>query len=90
MLPSKARAALAKMGTAPRKVAELPAGKAQIGRVAFELNETARFIYERCDGARSLDVIARELGQTYDVELGAAREDVDTCVAQLREMGLVQ
>ncbi len=95
LTPQKARAVVARAVAPPQKLAELhqflgQGGQAQLGRMLFELNETARFIYERCDGTRSTDAIARELAVNYDIPLSAARSDTGTCVAQLREMGLIQ
>jgi hypothetical protein len=61
-----------------------------LGRVQCELNETARFIFDRCDGARSTEDIAQAVSNEYEVDLGTALADVAACVAELREMGLVQ
>jgi hypothetical protein len=84
------RAARAAVSSRPRKVVALPAeGTALIGRVRCELNETARFIYEQCDGRRSTGDIARAVAAAFEVELATAHSDVVTCVWQLRELGAV-
>ncbi len=90
LLPLAAKAAAARAAAAPRRVAELPEGPALIGRVSCELNETARFIYDHCDGAQGTDDIARLVAREYDVTVEQAHLDVVTCVAALRDMGLVQ
>jgi hypothetical protein len=71
-------------------VAELPEGPGRLGRLQCELNETARFIFDRCDGTRSIETLARAVASEYEVDLDTARTDVATCVTELREMGLVQ
>ncbi len=71
-------------------MAELPDGPAHLGPVQCELNETARFIFDQCDGVRSTEDIARTVASHYEVDLHTARADVAACVAELREMGLVQ
>lgn len=54
------------------------------------LNETGYFIYRACDGATSVDDIARRLVETYDVTPEAAGLDVQTVIAELYEGGLLQ
>lgn len=91
LMPRAAHAALSGAYSRPRQVVVLPEeGKAQIGRVLCELNETARFIHAQCDGRRGTDEIARAVADAYDVDVATAHVDVLACVAQLREMGLVQ
>ncbi len=90
LMPGQVRAAVSRAAAPPRRVAELPNGPAHLGRVQCELNETARFIFDRCDGSRSSEDIAHALSSEYDIDLATARTDVAACVAELREMGLVQ
>ena len=91
VIPKAARAAVSNAYSRPRQILVLPAeGAARVGRVLCELNETARFIYGQCDGKRGTDDIARAVAEAYDVDVATAHVDVLACVAQLREMGLVQ
>ncbi len=90
LMPGQVRAAVSRAATPPRRVAELPDGPGRLGSVQCELNETARFIFDRCDGARSIEDLARAVSSEYEVDLGTARTDAAACVAELREMGLVQ
>jgi hypothetical protein len=85
------RAARAAVSSRPRKVVALPAeGTALIGRVRCELNETARFIYEQCDGRRSTDDMARALAEAFEIDIATARNDVVACLSQLRDLGAIR
>ncbi|HET7541854.1 MAG TPA: PqqD family protein [Polyangiaceae bacterium] len=91
LTPRTAFAAMSNSASRPCKVVALPAdGRVRIGRVLGELNETARFIHEHCDGRRSLDDIARAVAAAYEVELVTAHADVLTCLASLRGLGLIR
>jgi hypothetical protein len=91
IMPRAARAAACSGASRPRKVVALPAeGTALVGRVRCELNETARFIYEQCDGRRSTSDIARGVAEAFEVDFATAHGDVLACVSQLRELGAVQ
>ena len=91
LLPRSARAAVSSECSRPRKVVALPAeGTALIGRVRCELNETARFIYEQCDGRHSTHDIARAVAKAFEIEAATAHDDVLACVSQLRNLGAIQ
>ena len=53
------------------------------------LNATARRIWELCDGARSVDEIARALAAEYDLTDDQIRHDVAALVAEMRTLGLI-
>lgn len=49
----------------------------------YTLNETAAFVWEHLDGARSLAEIVEALTAEYDVDAGQAEQDVLELIAQL-------
>jgi PqqD family protein of HPr-rel-A system len=59
------------------------------GRV-HQLNATASYVWERCDGSASPTEIARDLSEQYDVEPDQAASDVAILVGQFRELGLLE
>jgi hypothetical protein len=58
------------------------------GRI-HQLNETAAFIWRRCDASVCPEDIAVSLAQTYDVDLEQAMADVRTAIAALGELSLL-
>lgn len=60
------------------------------GRSVHLLNRAAAFIWERCDGAHTLEVIAGGLADQTGEALGRVRQDVAAAVADLRQKGLVE
>jgi Coenzyme PQQ synthesis protein D (PqqD) len=59
------------------------------GELVHQLNRTASFIWDRCDGRRSIRQIGADLAAAFDVDLGTATEDVAATVSQLESLGLV-
>jgi coenzyme PQQ synthesis protein D (PqqD) len=59
------------------------------GGLIHQLNETASFIWTRCTGDHSVVDIARDLADAFDVEPETATRDVETTLAQLRTLKLV-
>jgi hypothetical protein len=57
--------------------------------LVHQVNQTARFIWERCDGRHTVAHIARELARDFDVDVVAAERDVAAAVRQLEAAGLV-
>lgn len=53
------------------------------------LNETATFIWDRADGSRTLEQIAAELIEEFDVEPDALRDDALRFVQDAVRRGLV-
>lgn len=60
------------------------------GGKVHQLNATASYVWERCDGRANPIEIAQELSEEYDVEPGQAARDVATLVGQFRELGLLE
>lgn len=56
---------------------------------AATLNRTATEIWELCDGTRSIQSIARTLGDRYGVDEMALLDDVAAAIDVLRTRGLV-
>ncbi len=54
-----------------------------------QLNSTARFIWNRCDGQRAVRDIADELAASFEVEPDTASESVTTLVRQFSKLGLL-
>ena len=58
--------------------------------IATQLNRTAGFIWDRCDGEHSVAAIAHEVAEAFDVDAAAARTDVAGTVRRLDAAGLVE
>ena len=59
------------------------------GGLIHQLNATATFVWARCTGDRSLVDIAKDLADAFDVAPETAALDVETTVAQLQALRLV-
>jgi putative nucleotidyltransferase-like protein/coenzyme PQQ synthesis protein D (PqqD) len=59
-------------------------------QLVHQINQTARFIWDRCDGQHTTLHIARELAQAFDVDPLSAQKDVATAVRRLESVGLVE
>ena len=62
--------------------------EAERDRVHY-LNATAAVVFSLCDGTMDATAIADAVGQAYDVE-HVPTADVDICLKQLRDEGLVR
>jgi Coenzyme PQQ synthesis protein D (PqqD) len=58
-------------------------------KTTFHLNETAFFIWDACDGIRTLCDLAALLIERYEVDQAAGQNDVNQIVAFLAEARLV-
>jgi len=58
-------------------------------KTTFHLNETAFFIWDACDGIRTLGDLAALLIDRYEVDPAAGQNDVDQIVAFLADARLV-
>jgi hypothetical protein len=58
-------------------------------QMIHQLNETASYIWDRCDGRHSVTDIAHGLGRSYNVDRPTAEKDVASAVRQLEIVGLV-
>ena len=54
-----------------------------------QLNQTASFIWQKCDEAASAEDIVRSLAAVFDVEERVARQDVTETLTRLRALKLV-
>jgi Coenzyme PQQ synthesis protein D (PqqD) len=55
-----------------------------------QLNTTASFVWDRCDGACSMDEIAGGIMETFDVDALTAAQDVAEIVRQFADLGLLE
>jgi methyltransferase-like protein len=54
-----------------------------------QLNQTASFIWQRCDGEHERQQIAEELAEAFDVDAETAQQDVADTLEKLEEIGLL-
>jgi hypothetical protein len=59
------------------------------GKSAHVLNKTAALIWEDCDGKRSIDEIATDLCERFNVSLEEARADIREIIAKLTQVGII-
>ena len=59
-------------------------------QLVHHVNQTARFIWDRCDGEHMVLHIASELARVFDVDLTTAERDVAAAIRQLEAAGLVE
>jgi len=57
--------------------------------VIHQLNATAAFVWDHCDGHRSADEIADLLTAAFDVEAPTARRDVGAALEAFRALSLL-
>jgi hypothetical protein len=63
----------------------LDLGAAQI----HQLNATASFIWDQCDGRRTVVEIVEKLAGSFDVDYATARQAVEGTLRRLAELGLL-
>jgi hypothetical protein len=56
---------------------------------AVSMNQSARAIWELCDGTLTVEGICSELSELAGIPAGALREDVQTTIDKLTELGLL-
>ena len=54
-----------------------------------QLNQTASFIWQLCDGEHDRQQIAEELAAAFDVDADTAQQDVAETLEKLEEIGLL-
>ncbi|HEX9821819.1 MAG TPA: PqqD family protein [Methylomirabilota bacterium] len=59
-------------------------------QLVHQLNQTASYVWERCDGEHTVPTIARDLAGVFEVDLQSAETDVANAVRQLEAAGLVE
>ncbi|MBK9132593.1 MAG: PqqD family protein [Gammaproteobacteria bacterium] len=55
-----------------------------------QLNPTASFIWELCDGNMSVDRLAELFAENYGIDGASARTDVENVIRQLLDLGLIK
>lgn len=56
---------------------------------SFVLNETGRLVWERCNGERTRQEIAREIAALHDITLDHALDDVTELLMSFQEVNLI-
>ncbi|NSW56574.1 MAG: PqqD family protein [Armatimonadetes bacterium] len=60
------------------------------GKAVHVLNETARFVWDRCDGEHDVEDIVAEAVALYEVSEAEAREDILACLASFAELSILE
>jgi Coenzyme PQQ synthesis protein D (PqqD) len=55
-----------------------------------QLNHTASYIWDRCDGQSTVAEIANQLAAAFQVDADTAVQDVATTIRQLHSIGLLE
>jgi Coenzyme PQQ synthesis protein D (PqqD) len=55
-----------------------------------QLNQTASYIWDRCDGQSTVAELADQLAVAFDVDANTAVHDVATLIVQLHRLGLIE
>jgi Coenzyme PQQ synthesis protein D (PqqD) len=55
-----------------------------------QLNHTASYIWDRCDGQLTVAEIAAQLAMTFDVDARTAARDVVTLISQFQSVGVLE
>lgn len=55
-----------------------------------QLNHTASYIWDRCDGQSTVAEIANQLAAAFQVDADTAVQDVATTIRQLQSLGLLE
>jgi len=58
--------------------------------IAFSLNQSAKAVWDLCDGRHTITEICRELGKIFDRSGAELRPDVESTITQLHKLGLVE
>ena len=61
-----------------------------VRKVVHVVNETAYFIWKRCDGQHTVEDIVREAASVSGTTEDFVRADVEQCMTLFREKGLLQ
>jgi len=60
------------------------------GGLVHQFNVTASFIWQHCDGKTTIDEIANDLVERYQVDFETALQNVGEIVKQLYDLGLLE
>jgi hypothetical protein len=55
-----------------------------------QLNPTASYIWDRCDGQSTVAEIAHQLAAAFDVDASTVVHDVATAIKELHRLGLIE
>ena len=59
-------------------------------RLIHQLNKTASYIWESCDGTSTVTEIANELAEAFGIDVDSAERDTVTVVEELESLGLIK
>jgi hypothetical protein len=54
------------------------------------LNETAHFVFERCDGNHTLEEIVHEADLVFKAPRETLRADIEKCLGALRDKAIIE
>ena len=60
------------------------------GQLIYQLNHTATYIWQRCDGTATVADIADHLAQAFDVDPPRVAQDAAALICQLQQLGLLE
>ena len=60
------------------------------GELIHQLNETAGYIWDRCDGESTVADITNQLAEAFSVDPETARKDGAVIVSQLQQLNLLE
>jgi hypothetical protein len=60
------------------------------GRAVHVINETALFVWKRCDGDNAVEDIISEAVSVYKISRETAQADIEECLAALRSKALLK
>jgi Coenzyme PQQ synthesis protein D (PqqD) len=55
-----------------------------------QLNQTASFVWEQCDGESTLEEIAKRMTEAFEIDFSPAISDVRKVIQQLNDIGLLE
>src|SRR3990170_4831482 len=58
-------------------------------RLIHQLNKTASYIWERCDGKSTVAEIANELAEAFRIDVDGAERDTARVMRELESLGLI-
>ena len=62
---------------------------AETGKKIITLNKVASFIWQKCDGRRSLGQIRDEILKKFKVNMEVAQQDLDRFVAEMKNHEMI-
>jgi methyltransferase-like protein len=55
----------------------------------FNLNKTAAYLWERCDGTKTLEELIQLLCEHYNIDEATARKDAEAFIAKMKDSQLL-